>query len=271
MTRKRNVITSITLLLLLMTQCDTPNEYPNELDKLVPGSSLIFKGEVVLLKTLTTDESNVSNAGVVNVSEIIEAPNSFPDTKEMQLTVRFSDIKQIKIGDRRMFFTEPYWIGEAIGVTEIGSITNSNPLYEDKNIISYIKQARDKQDDAVVRKFIDTSNLVVSGKVVSIEIPNSEPMMGTEHDPEWREAEIEVEEMMKGDMEGTRVKVLFASGKDVLYHLAPKFSEGDEGIFIVQQADNDTAKLLNNQYMLIDPSCFLKGKENVAKIRSLME
>ncbi len=261
----------IIMYIMMMTQCTGPKNYPDELDKFVPGASLIFKAKVVLLNTLTTDEDDVSDAGVVSVSDVIDAPESFQNISGQQVTVRFADISKVKVGEERLFFTEPYWIGEAIGVKEKGSVLKSHRLYENKKISTLIERARVKQDDKQLTEMIKKSKMVISGKVSKINEIKGIDVRGTEHDPEWKEAEIQIDEVIKGKTEGKTIKILFASGKDVMYYQSPKFTKDDEGIFIIQQSMPQTAKSFLNENMLIEPKGFIKGKERVSHIKSLIK
>ena len=47
--------TCLTLLLLIIIPCKAQDDYPKELDQLIPGASLIFKAKIVLLHTVNTD------------------------------------------------------------------------------------------------------------------------------------------------------------------------------------------------------------------------
>ncbi len=58
----------------------------------------------------------------------------------------------------------------------------------------------------------------------------------SEHDPEWREAEIEVDEVVKGGLQTNRVVVRFPGSNDVRWYKAPKFEPGQEGSFILQKS-----------------------------------
>src|SRR5215831_8254540 len=122
MIQKIVLFSCLVVILMIMTQCKASRTYPEELDKLVAGASLIFKGKILLLHTATTDEGDVTDTGVVVVAEVIDAPESFSNISEQQITVRFADINKMKVGEERMFFTDPYWIGESIGVRETGSV-----------------------------------------------------------------------------------------------------------------------------------------------------
>lgn len=267
---KKNLI-GVIIILMVMTQCIGPKNYPVELDQLVPGSSLIFKAKIVLLNTVTTDEDDVDNAGVVVVTEVIDAPENLQNISGQQVTVRFTDISQIKVNEERLFFTDPYWIGESLGVKEKGSVMKSDKLYEDEKIFSYIKQARLKQDDVQLSKILNISKLVISGKVVKVNEIKGNASILTEHDPQWKVAEIQIDKVIKGKAEGQTIKVLFASSKDVLYFQSPKFKINDEGVFIIQQADPQTTKNFLIENMVKESKGFIMGNEKVSHIKSLIK
>ena len=200
---------------------------------------------------------------------MVDAPESFQHITGKQITVRFSDIDKMKVGEERMFFTEPYWIGESLGVLEKGSLMKDNSLYENKDILSLIKQARDNQDNEQLKKLLDSSKLVVTGKVTRIIRPDIKNSIGTEHDPEWRVAEIQVDEVLKGKPETKNLQVLFASSKDVMFFQSPKFAEGDEGIFFPRQTDTVSARIFRIENMVIEPNGFIKGKTKTELIDNL--
>ncbi|HVF62013.1 MAG TPA: hypothetical protein VNJ70_19570 [Thermoanaerobaculia bacterium] len=71
------------------------------------------------------------------------------------------------------------------------------------------------------------------------EAPRRKPI--TEHDPQWREAEIEVDEVEKGGTAKKKVVVRFPGSDDVRWYKAPKFQPGQEGVFILQKAAGQPA------------------------------
>ena len=261
---------SIISFCLAITQCNGQGNYPPELDKMVADAPLVFKAKIVLLHTTTTNEPDVSNAGVVVVSEVIDAPDAFRNIAGQQVTIRFSDINKMNVGEERIFFTDPYWIGESLGATEKGSISSNDKLFENRDISKLINQARTKQDDEKLRMLLRESKITVTGKVIRVTKPDSQPMIGSEHDPEWREAEIQIDETLKGKAAGQTIKILFSASKDVMFFEAPKFREGDEGIFIIKQADPQTSRLMRNENILTEPSAFIRGKDRVSHIKTLL-
>jgi hypothetical protein len=58
----------------------------------------------------------------------------------------------------------------------------------------------------------------------------------SEHDPMWREAVIEVNDVHKGNASPRQVIVRFPSSRDIRWHKAPKFHPGQEGVFLLKKA-----------------------------------
>jgi hypothetical protein len=103
------------------------------------------------------------------------------------------------------------------------------------------------------REHYDKAILVISGKVTSIRTPGetagesgapSESAPGgpvSEHDPEWREAVIEVSDVHKGSKK-KRVVVRFPASTDVMWYGAPKFHPGQQGYFMLRKAEGRATK-----------------------------
>jgi len=88
---------------------------------------------------------------------------------------------------------------------------------------------------------------VVSGKVISIRIPpeanaarkrtTKTPSPITEHDPVWREAVIQVKDVLKGEKKAKQVTVRFPDSSDVMFHGVPRFEPGQEGYFMLHKGE----------------------------------
>lgn len=245
--------------------------YPPELDRLVPGSSIVLKGKVLVTNSTLTDEEDVSRHGVVEVTEVIESPADIPVIKGEQITVRFQDIKNVKEGEERLFFAEPYWLGEFIGVDELGSVKAEDKLYNNTKLSSNIQQARTKMEETDLAKILKASPLVVAGKVNQTRRIPSEGEKLTEHDPEWMEAEIQVEEALHGKADGQIVKIVFASSRDVMFIDAPKLQQGDEGIFVLENTDEKSLIRQGIKLAVIDSKGFVRGKDRVAQFKRLLK
>ncbi len=97
---------------------------------------------------------------------------------------------------------------------------------------------------------IDAADVVVSGRVSQVRLPAQpaaaralaaagEPVPEegpiSEHDPLWREAVIEVNDVIKGSHQPKTVVVRFPSSTDVRWHKVPKFHAGQEGIWVLDK------------------------------------
>ena len=204
----------LAVIVIMMTQCAPKKNYPDELDKMVPGASFIFKGKVLVLHTTLTDEEDVSNTGAVVVNEVLDAPEAIGKMAGEQITVRFADINKVKAGDEMIFFTEPYWVGESIGVEEKASVPKSDKLFEDKEMISHIAKARNKYEEVQLKQTLTEASLVMTGKVMRINEMQEKMTVPTEHNPEWEEAEIQIDEMIKGKNETKGLMVCSAGIKN---------------------------------------------------------
>ncbi len=82
--------------------------------------------------------------------------------------------------------------------------------------------------------------MVIGGRVAAVgsatmEALGAPPGPISEHNPNWREAVIDVETAIKGAQAGQRVVVRFPASLDVAWYDTPKLSEGQEGTFILQR------------------------------------
>jgi hypothetical protein len=100
---------------------------------------------------------------------------------------------------------------------------------------------------------LDSAAMVVVGKVTSVQLPSSEatprasaraasttarpPGPISEHDPQWRDAVIDVERVEKGPAARKQVVVRFPASDDVRWFRAPKFAPGDQGVFILHRPE----------------------------------
>jgi hypothetical protein len=115
-------------------------------------------------------------------------------------------------------------------------------------------------------------------------VPPRRPI--TEHDPDWREAVIEVDTVQKGP-EKQQLVVRFPASDDVRWFRAPKFQPGQEGVFILQRTGEQpvagaattsgmrgrrtaTAVEATDTFTALDPDDF-QPSESEPVIRALVE
>jgi hypothetical protein len=90
---------------------------------------------------------------------------------------------------------------------------------------------------------VKEASVVISGKIVAVGLPAPAAVAGasagessaggriSEHDPFWREAVVEVQNVHKGSTGKNQVVLRFPSSTDVRWYHAPKFHAGQQGVF----------------------------------------
>ncbi len=198
-----------------------------------PDAEFIFRGTTVVPRASTINAEDVSDLAIVRVDEILHAPPALAPLRGSDITVRLRDPARARAGDQRLYFANGWHWGESIGVTEVSSI-DSATTEKVQTIRPDIERAREAHADSVLLDRVRAAELVVAGKVVAVR-PSKIPRTPTEHDPEWREADIEVTAVLKGKISGQRLTILFPGTDDPMWYRAPRFTVGTEGIFILHR------------------------------------
>jgi hypothetical protein len=133
-----------------------------------------------------------------------------------------------------------------------------------------IKQARQRQNDMLLERALNSARLVISGAVIGITAPEGRQMIMSQRDPQWKLAEVRVDETLKGKTDNKTVQVLFPSGNDVMYFRWPRLTVGEEGVFLIQQADSLTVRLTHCNNVASGPFGFMGEKGSVLHIRDLI-
>jgi hypothetical protein len=208
----------------------------------VPDATFVFKGTIKKLKA-----SNVSQApagertAVVTIDQAIDAPPNLAAYTGQDITVQLSGQRKVKSGEKLIFHATPWLYAENLAVRS---------LQEDADSVAGARQANGgtRQAQREVRKRFDAADMVISGKVVAVRLPqksagNTRKAAAreqttthvSEHDPKWREAIIEVEKVHKGTPTKRQVIVRFPASNDVAWRRAPKFQAGQQGYFVLHK------------------------------------
>src|SRR3989441_923334 len=91
-----------------------------------------------------------------------------------------------------------------------------------------------------VDQVLERAAMVVAGRVEQVRPAElarapARPKRISEHDPDWQEAIIQVEDGIKGAQAGERVVVRFPGSPDVAWVGTPKFAVGQEGTFLLHK------------------------------------
>src|SRR5262245_63783388 len=104
-----------------------------------------------------------------------------------------------------------------------------------------------------VRGRFDAADLVVSGRIIAVRLPKGPTSQGhrvaagihgpiTEHEPKWREAILQVDEVLKGAPPGRRLVVKFPASSDVMWYGAPQLQAGQEGFLLLASNEADPSE-----------------------------
>jgi len=207
----------------------------------------VFIGTVQKLRAATMDDVPIDErTAIVRVDEVILAPDALAHYAGHDITVHVGGRKRLQAGQQAKFSTNPWLFGDSIAVESIDQEdvrrTAVREMNEGRDPIRHLA------DRDVQSRFAD-ADVVVSGRVASVRVPSD--VMATrsarargaptpaprisEHDPDWRVADIQVDEVHKGALGQDTVSVRFPASTDVMWYDAPKFHPGQEGFFLLHR------------------------------------
>jgi len=166
----------------------------------------------------------------VRVDRILVGGKAFRSLAGRVITVQLRQPEQAREGERRVYFTKGWHWGEEIGVIELNSVpAPAGP--EMQKMQSDIEGQRQQHTDREFAERLRTAEQVVTGKVIAVRRSRL-PREATEHDPEWREADIEVVNVLRGPPT-KRVTILFPGTDDPMWYGSPRFTKNQEGIWVL--------------------------------------
>src|SRR5260370_408899 len=94
--------------------------------------------------------------------------------------------------------------------------------------------------DQELQDRLNAADFVVIGRVTDVHrwtVPKSAtPRRVSEHDPDWHEAVVQVQSVLKGgQVKGNKVVVRFPGRNDVAWVHSPKFEKNQQGIFCLNR------------------------------------
>jgi hypothetical protein len=202
------------------------------------------------------------NTIIVKVGEVLEVPTLLSDYAGKEITVYVKDPTTRNEGEQSIFFTQGWLLGEGIAVQEVGHLQGENVIELRKKIADARQIIADQDlEDRIVK-----AGLVVVGKVSEIKAITEQGRPGpiSEHDPQWQEAILEIETVLKGDGSLKKIAVRFPGSIDVAWVGVPKFNAGQEGIWILQR-DQQT-----RTYTALNPLDF-QSKDQLERIKEMIK
>ena len=197
-------------------------------EELTRTAQFIFRGTIQKV-----DASNLeivqadSDTAVVRVDEVLKATPSLGDFTGREITVKLAQPGDATLGEQAVFFTKGWLYGTTLAVIEVGRLHGDAALLRGQ-VAAAVHQAADEG----LRGRLAGAALVVAGRVVETR-PAAVVGEGAEHDPQWWEAVVQVDTVLKGKPAGQRVTFFFPASQDVVWAEAPKPAVGSDGIWLL--------------------------------------
>lgn len=216
-------------------------------EELTRQARFVFIGLVSQLKAATMPQVPVTDqTAIVKVVKALQAPASFADWTNQQITVQLSDGADVQEGQQYVFYTNGWLFGESIAVHALAQHPVTQEVLQ-REVSDPVQALADRDLQAQVAR----ADLIVVGKVTTTRLPATPatdrpgpPVPVTRKHPKRHEAVIEIESVEKGSYPDKQVVVLFHTSTDVVWHKSPKFKPGDEGIFLLHKVENPETAVL---------------------------
>ena len=252
---------------------------------LVQESSIIFAGTVSQLgATSFADVPKSAQTIVVRVESVLKKPAAVSLKKGDNVTVEVKDPNAFRPGIAVTFYTDGWMFGSGVAVKELShemgtSGGKAGRAGVDERALGRIEEQISDQE---LKQRMASADFVVLARVTDIRpwtTPDaaSVPHRVTEHDPDWHDAVIKIESVLKGPKpKKNKLVVRFPQCNDVAWAHAPKFEKNQEGIFFLMKDEVSGAPvaLLEgtevNAYTCLRPGDWLP-KSDAARVRSLLK
>jgi hypothetical protein len=180
----------------------------------------------------------------VRVDSVLKKPPAVSLKKGDNVTVEVKDPGAFQPGMEVTFYTDGWMFGSGVAVKELshtiwpGGGTPGETVRSEEKALGQIEQ---QIGDDELKQRLASADFVVIGRVTDVrkwtapEI-TSVPHRVTEHDPDWHDAVIKIESVLKGPKpKKNELVVRFPQCNDVAWAHAPKFEKHEEGIFVLKK------------------------------------
>jgi len=224
-------------------------------------AAFIVTGKVVKTNAATMQEIATEQTLILQIETIIKAPSMFASLVGQQITVRFHTMPDLNEGATMTIYANGWIFGETIAVDAVDYSTASDK----REVISKATAEMATAEDASLKERLDSAEAAVVGKVTKIEKKEDPPKRVSlaadttetthisEHDPNWHEATIRVDETLKGISDAKEVKVAFPKSDDARWYGIPKFREGQEGVWLLQKGKAQNTRGLSPKIIAAIP------------------
>lgn len=251
---------------------------PKSLHEPVSNSPFIFKGTVEDLNSSTVEVTDTSNLIVVKVDEIISSTKEFDHLKGKTITVETDEVESFDIKQSKVFVSDRWISGNGVAVRNLGDFKVKDQPGSIDKIREKIKSVNEQVQVKNLKELLQKANVVFSGEVMELtSIPSTGRGPLSEHNPEWTEARIQINESMKGlSSSQEEISIIFSNSIDVMWFQAPKFKPKDKGTWILTRQENRSgeAKLSsrnNNLFIISQKEEFTTDSLKLERIKKILK
>ena len=211
---------------------------------LAKQSSIVFAGTVSQLgATSFAGVPKSAQTIVVRVDTVLKKPSAVSLKKGDNVTVEVKDPSAFRDGTQATFYTDGWIFGSGVAVKELGhefrASSGETPMPAGSDEKAY-QQTQEQIADQELQDRLKSADFVVIGRVTEVHRWNAPksgvPQRVSEHDPDWHEAVVEVQSVLKGaQVKGNKVVVRFPGRNDVAWVRSPKFEKNQQGIFCLNR------------------------------------
>ena len=265
----------------------SPDALPQATDNqaaLVKQSSIIFAGTVSrVAATSFVGVPKSARTIVVHVDSVVKKPATVSLKSGDSVTVEVKDASAFQEGAQATFYTDGWIFGSGVAVKELGHSLGAAGVPVPAAEKNTPGQMQGQLTDQQLKDRMNESDFVVVGRVTDVHkwnVPKTKsgaPLHVTEHDPDWHEAVVTVESVLKGgQVKGNKVIVRFPQRNDVAWVNSPRFTKDQKGIFCLNRDKTSgapTAKMGGKQvnvYTCLGHGDALPLSEE-ARVRSLLK
>jgi hypothetical protein len=203
-------------------------------------SSIIFAGTVSeLAATSFADVPKSAQTIVVRVDAILKKPAAVSLKKGDNVTVEVKDPSAFQPGTQATFYTDGWIFGSGVAVKELGH--EIGPAGGGTSTAAGASASSQQEiSDQELRNRLNAADLVVIGRVTDVHRwappKSTKTTHVTEHDPDWHEAVVQIQSVLKGgQVKGNKIVVRFPGRNDVAWVRSPKFEKNQQGIFCLNK------------------------------------
>lgn len=209
----------------------------SEVEELLMRSQWVIRGRVDRVGAAATPDvpATTSHLAVVSVQEMLFGSPELGDHVGRDVTLWAEETKDLKEGQEAVFFTQSWFYGQGLAVVEVARLDAA----ESPSIKEEIAMAEQSLADRHLGARLTKARLVVLGTVVDTH-PGRRPErdVQTEHHPEWWDAEVEVERVVKGEALD-KMTIVYPASLDEMWIDCPKPDQGQVAIWILQEDQDE--------------------------------